>query len=459
MKEFKILAPTAILGYGFPVDSFERGMEKKPDLIAVDAGSVDPGPYYLGAGKSFTDRAAVKRDLKFMLKAAKKHKVPVSIGSAGGAGGKQHLDWNVDIIEEILKEEDLQLKVVVINSQLDKEFLVDKLAQGDIDPLLPAKEISKEDILKSTNIVGQMGIEPFDKAIEMGADVIIAGRAYDPAVFAAHPIKLGYDPGLAMHMGKILECASIAASPGSGRDAMLGTLGEDYFILEPMNEQRSCTTDSVAAHSLYEKTNPFILPGPGGTLNLKETTYEQLDDRRVKVLGSKFELSKEYTIKLEGAASVGKRTISIAGTRDPIMINQIDEIIEEVKDQVKDNFQDGGYQYTLNFHIYGKNGVMGQLEPTQNPNSHELGLVIDVVAKTKEVADTICSFTRSTMLHYGYENRKATAGNLAFPYSPSDIHAGDVYQFTIHHLLKNIDPQGLFETCWLKDYVKGDKNE
>ncbi|WP_350342604.1 acyclic terpene utilization AtuA family protein [Proteinivorax tanatarense] len=455
MKEFKILAPTAILGYGFPVESFKKGMDKSPDLIAVDAGSVDPGPYYLGAGKSFTDRTAVKRDLRFMLKAAKKQNIPVSIGSAGGAGGKEHLDWNVEIIEEILAEEKLDLKVVVINSQLDKSYLVDKLEKNDIVPLFPAKEINAEIIKESTNIVGQMGVEPFIKAIDMGADVIVAGRAYDPAVFAAHPIKLGYDSGLAMHMGKILECASIAASPGSGRDAMLGTLGEDYFILEPMNDQRSCTTDSVAAHSLYEKTNPFLLPGPGGTLNLKETTYQQLDDRRVKVKGSRFEPADEYTIKLEGAASVGKRTISIAGTRDPIMIKQIDDIIKEVELQVKDNFQDGNYEYTLNFHVYGKNGVMGALEPNLTPTSHELGLVIDVVAQTKEVADTICSFTRSTMLHYGYENRKATAGNLAFPYSPSDIYAGDVYQFTIQHLLKNIDPENLFDTRRLQDYKKG----
>ncbi len=51
---FKVLSPTAILGYGFPEKSFRRGIEKKPDLIAVDAGSTDPGPHYLGIGKSFT---------------------------------------------------------------------------------------------------------------------------------------------------------------------------------------------------------------------------------------------------------------------------------------------------------------------------------------------------------------------------------------------------------------------
>jgi hypothetical protein len=43
-RTFKILSPTAILGYGFPEESFRKAMEESPDLIAVDAGSSDPGP-------------------------------------------------------------------------------------------------------------------------------------------------------------------------------------------------------------------------------------------------------------------------------------------------------------------------------------------------------------------------------------------------------------------------------
>ncbi|SHK03906.1 Protein of unknown function [Anaerobranca californiensis DSM 14826] len=451
MKEFKVLAPTAILGYGFPEKSFNEALEKNPDLIAVDAGSVDPGPYYLGSGKSFTDRNAVKRDLEYILKGAKAKKIPVSIGSAGGSGAKSHLDWTVEIIEEIMMENNLNFKVVIINSQFDKDFLLQNF--NKITPLFPTPPLTEEDLLQSTNIVGQMGIEPFIKAFQMGADVVVAGRAYDPAVFAALPIMKGYDPALALHMGKILECASIAATPGSGRDCMLGTLGEDYFILEPFGN-RKCTTDSVAAHSLYEKSNPYILPGPGGVLDLTETTYEQYDERRVKVKGSKFIPSEKYTIKLEGAKLIGKRTISIAGVRDPIMINQIDEILKDVKAQVDDNFKGKDFDYNIHFHIYGKNGVMGNLEPL-NLLAHELGIIIDVVAKDKVVADTICSFVRSTLLHFGYPNRKATAGNLAFPYSPSDIYVGDVYSFSIHHLLEDIDPVEIFTISYLEDYQRG----
>jgi hypothetical protein len=46
-RPFRVVATTAILGYGFPETSFHKAMSAGPvDLIAVDAGSIDPGPYY-----------------------------------------------------------------------------------------------------------------------------------------------------------------------------------------------------------------------------------------------------------------------------------------------------------------------------------------------------------------------------------------------------------------------------
>ena len=75
----------------------------------------------------------------------------------------------------------------------------------------------------------------------MGADVILGGRSYDPSLFAALAIKNGFDKALALHMGKILECAAIAALPGSRSDSMFGYLQQDGFILEPLSPLRKCT--------------------------------------------------------------------------------------------------------------------------------------------------------------------------------------------------------------------------
>ena len=100
-RAFRILAPTAILGYGFPLASLTNGLERNPDLIAVDAGSTDPGPYYLGAGKSFTDRLSVQRDLTALVKAAVGRGIPLVVGTAGGSGAAPHMAWCRDIVEQI----------------------------------------------------------------------------------------------------------------------------------------------------------------------------------------------------------------------------------------------------------------------------------------------------------------------------------------------------------------------
>lgn len=445
MKQLRVLSPTAILGYGFPMSSFEEGMKRKPHVIAVDAGSTDPGPYYLGAGKSFTDRNSVKRDLEIMIPAALEAGIPVIIGTAGGSGGHPHVDLTMDIIREIAQQRGLSFKVAVINSEFDKDFVKENLRNGNISPLFPAKELSEDDVENSVRIVAQMGEEPFIEALNNGAQVILAGRSYDPSVFASLAVKEGFDKGLAIHMGKILECAAIAALPGSGSDSMFGYLNEDNFVLEPLSPNRKCTTLSIAAHTLYEKSNPYILPGPGGAINLHNTKFEQIEDNKVRVSGSKFVPTDEYFVKLEGVRRVGYRTISCAGVADPIMISKIDEITKSVKERVEDNFASYGIKdFFLDFKIYGKNGVMGMFDDKGATPGNELMIIIEAVADTQEQADTICGFARSTMLHFGYEGRIATAGNLAFPFSPSDAKMGEVYEFNVYHLMKVDDPTTLF---------------
>ena len=455
MEEMRILSPTAILGYGFPMESFKEGMKRKPHVIAVDAGSTDPGPYYLGAGKSFTDKNSVKRDLAIMIPAAIEAGIPVIIGTAGGSGGRPHVDLTIEIVKEIAKEQSLTFKLAVIQSEFDKEFVKEKIRKGDISPLFPAKEISEADVEESVRIVAQMGEEPFIKALEGGANVILAGRSYDPSVFSALAIKEGFDKGLAIHLGKILECAAIAASPGSGSDCMFGYLRKDGFVLEPLSPIRKCTTLSVAAHTLYEKTNPYILPGPGGAINLHESSFTQIADNMVEVKGSKFVPTEEYFVKLEGVRRVGFRTISCAASKDPVMISQIDKIVESVKERVKNNFEHYGItDFFLDFKIYGKNGVMAMFPNLEQQVSHELMIIIEAVAPTQDQADTICGFARSTMLHYGYEGRISTAGNLAFPFSPSDCKVGEVFEFNVYHLMRVDDPAELFPVNYIQ-FTKG----
>ena len=444
MKPFKVLSPTAILGYGFPEASFLMGMEEEPDLIAVDAGSTDPGPYYLGSGKSFTDRVGVKRDLRYMITHGIKNKIPVVIGSAGGSGALPHVDWCRSIIEEIAFEEKLSFSMGIAYADIEKRDVIEAINAGKVTALDDLPMPTPDEVNACPYVVAQMGFEPVCELLKEGVDVVLLGRAYDPVCFAALPIMKGYDAALAIHMGKIIECAAIAATPGSGADAVMGTLYDDYFVLKALNPIRKFTELSTAAHSLYEKSDPYHLPGPGGVLDLTNVSFKELATGEVEVRGTKLIPTIPYRIKLEGSSPVGFRTISIAGTHDPIMIASLDNILAEVKARVDDLLAKESVSAKVFFHVYGKHGVMGGLEKGIYPDPHEAGIVIEVLAPTQGDADTVCSITRSTLLHYGYEGRIATAGNLAFPFSPSDIRMGEAYQFTLYHLM-DADPSAPFK--------------
>lgn len=437
-RVFKVLSPTAILGYGFPLESFENGMKENPDLIAVDGGSTDPGPHYLGSGKSFTNTAAVKRDLTIMITAGLKARIPLVVGTCGGSGAKPHLAWCAQIVRDIAQEQRLSFKMGLISGDIHPETVKIALKNNRISPLDHNIVLTEQVIDKAAHIVAQMGIEPFIKAHEQGCDVILAGRAYDPSAFAAMAVMKGFDTGLALHMGKILECAAIAASPGSGSDCVLGILESDGFVLKPLSSERIFTPMSVAAHSLYEKADPYHLHGPGGSLNLEHCSFTELENGMVRIKGTVFEPSDKPAVKLEGATLAGFRTITMAGTRDPVLINMIDTVLEKVKKKIQSFFPEMDIENRLHVHIYGARGVMGDLEP-ETKTSHELGLLIEALGKTQDQADTICSLFRSTLLHYGYDGRISTAGNLAFPFSPSDISAGEVYRFSIYHLMEISD--------------------
>lgn len=443
-KTFKVLSPTAILGYGFPDGAFLAGMDMNPDTVAVDGGSVDPGPYYLGSGKSFTDKASVKRDLRRILLSAVPRHVPVVVGTGGGSGARTHLEWCRDIVMEIARENGLSFRLGIVYADIERDIVARALTEGRMEPAGGAPPLTMEDVDNSINIVAQMGMEPIIKAHEENCDVIIAGRAYDPAPFAALAVLQGYPAGLALHMGKILECAAIAADPGSGTDPALGILDTEGFTLVPLSSERRFTPESVAAHSLYEKSDPYKLPGPGGELLLDKAEFSDAGEGRTRVKGSRFRKSRDYTVKVEGSAITGYRTACVAGARDPLMIGIIDDVLDTVKRHTMSVAESERLEGVVHFHVYGKDAVMGHLEPVRKTSSHELGIVVEAVGTDQETADTLCGVARSKLLHYGYPGRISTAGNLAFPFSPSDIPIGAVYRFSIYHIMQIRDHQSLF---------------
>jgi hypothetical protein len=438
----RILGASGQLGYGVPTPAFAAGLDRDPHMIGCDMGSIDIGPYYLGSGELATAPASTARDLRKVLIGALKRKIPLIIGSAGSAGANPHLEQTLALVRQIAHEEGLSFRLAIIRADIDRSALKSAVRRQGVSPIDGMPALDESEVDAASNVVGQMGMRAFQKALAAGVDVIIAGRACDTAIFAALPAMLGFPVGPAMHMAKIIECASLCCVPG-GRDTILATLDHEGFVLESMAPQRCATPGSVAAHSLYEQSDPFTVYEPEGRLDLRRATYAAVDDRRTRVVGADWEPANVYRVKIEGARRVGERAVLLCGTADPRFIEHHQRLLEEVEGVVRELVCEGAIEdYVLSWRVYGVNGV--RMTPTKGAPAPEAFIMAECIAPTKERASEVVRTTKQYLLHHGYEGRLCTGGNVAFPFTPPELSAGPVFRFNIYHLMQTENLDALF---------------
>lgn len=434
-QPIRILSASGQLGYGVPESAFNAGLERAPHFIGADMGSIDPGPYYLGSGQLATSDAMTRNDLATLLRGARRLDVPLIIGTAGTAGAAPHLDKTLAMVRDIARTEGMHFRLGSIRADMPRDVVKDAVRRGRVTALGAIPALTEEDVDRATHLVGQMGVEAFQRALTGGADVIIAGRACDTAVFAAIPAMLGYPMGLAMHMAKIIECTSICTTPG-GRDALLGTLEADGFVVDSMNPIRNATPMSVAAHSLYEQGDPYRVYEPEGTLHVDTARYEAVDAHRCRVSGARWESASRHTVKIEGATRVGERAVLIAGCADPRAIASMHDILKAVEKTVRE-LTAGTVKvpFEIYHRVYGIDAVVAWPQPSASL-PREVCIMVECIAENAEAAKSVATVFKQFLLHHGFPGRISTGGNLAFPFTPPEIMAGTAYRFSAYHVME-----------------------
>ncbi|MEV5414318.1 acyclic terpene utilization AtuA family protein [Thermopolyspora sp. NPDC052614] len=444
-KEVKVLTPSGMLGAGFPAETVDRGIALGADVIALDGGSTDSGPYYLGSGRPKTTAAAVARDLRILLRAAAGAGIPLIVGSCGTSGTDSGVDWVAAITAQVLREEGLNLRVARVYSEQTAAALKERLNEGRIHPLPPMGDLDAATLDDCTHIVGMMGHEPIAAALRAGADVVLAGRATDTALAATYPLMKGMPPGPVWHASKIVECGGqCTTNPRAG--GVLATIDHGGFTIEPLDPAVACTPTSVAAHMLYETVNPFRMREPAGTLDVTDAAYTALDDRRVRVEGSRFEFAEQYTIKLEGARVTGYETMSFSAIRDPHILARIDTWIalmhEVLADRVRQTLNLDPSAYAVDLRPYGHNAVLGTIDPSSAP-PREVGVMMLVNAPDQATATAIAKIANPLMLHLPTPDMDHLP-SLAFATSPAETERGPAYEFVLNHVVDIDDPTELF---------------
>src|SRR5690349_1446228 len=164
--EIRILTPSGMLGYGFPVDHFKMGLALRPHAITIDSGSTDSGPQKLGLGEMTCSREAYVKDLEVLLEGQREARVPLLVSSAGGDGTNLHVDVFRDLIAGIAQRRGWRLKLARIYSDIDKAHIAKELKAGRIEPLGPVPPLDQREVDAATVVVAQIGAEPFVKALD-----------------------------------------------------------------------------------------------------------------------------------------------------------------------------------------------------------------------------------------------------------------------------------------------------
>ena len=438
-----------VVGCGFVEASLRRGLDHDVAFIGVDAGSTDPGPRYLAGEQGIFGRASYVRDLRGLLLAARSADIPLLIGSAAGSGNNWSVDYFATLIQEIAKSEGLTFTLAKIYADQEPEAILSYLDAGRVRPLAAAPPYDADAVRRSQRIVAVMGVEPFQAALEAGADVVVAGRATDTAIYAAIPLARGIDPAVAWHAAKIAECGTSAAEPRGRMDVLLLTLGSDSFTVEPLRDEIRCTPMSVAAVQLHEVANPIEMIEPGWITDLSDVRYTPASDRRVHAAGA-VARQVENTNKLEGVEFAGYQSMFLCGVRDPTIIESLDAWMNTLQSDIRTRCAEvlgvaAMENCRITVRVYGRDGVLGDREPLRNDLPHEVALVVDVVASEDAATRTIIE-----IVEYAYQHGKSPRwrghGTLAYPFSQRIFHIGPVYAFNVHHVVCEPDPHALFAT-------------
>lgn len=444
-KAVSVVVPAGMLGAGVSAEQIERGLAQGAVAIALDAGSTDSGPSCLATGISKISRDAVRRDLEILLRTGLRHGVPILIGSCGTAGTDAGVDWTRDIAIEIAREQGLAFRMALIYSEQSAERLHAKLDADQILALEPAGPLTHAEIDTCRHVVALLGPEPFVAAVTAGADLILAGRTTDTAILAAVPLLRGAGPGPSWHAAKTAECGGLCTVNPRGGGVMI-TVDRDSFVVEPLNPDNRCTIPSVSAHMLYENSDPFHLTEPGGKLDVTEAVYEAIDDRRVRVAGSRFH-PMPYTMKLEGARSGPFQTLMIVGIEDPAVLADLEGFLGRMHLRLTEVLR-ATYPDETDFHLslrpYGWNAVSGRPVPA-GYIPREIGLMLVVTARSQALATSMARTVNPLFFHFPL-HPGIPLPSYGFPFSPAEIERGQVHEFVLNHVVRVATPDELVRT-------------
>jgi hypothetical protein len=213
--------------------------------------------------------------------------------------------------------------------------VLDACKQGDL-PILEFAGSIKQLGNRIVSANAYLGAEPMAEALSAGADVVITGRASDPALFLApmiHAFGWAMDDwnilGKGTVAGHLLECAGqitggYFADPGykdvEGLARLgfpIGEVGEDgsLVVTKVLGSGGAVTAQTCKEQLLYEVHDPMRYLQPDVTADFSQVEVEEIAPDRVRITGGRG-TARTDTLKVSVGyvdSFIGEGQISYAG--------------------------------------------------------------------------------------------------------------------------------------------------
>ena len=359
------------------------------------------------------------------------------------------MEQTLEVVLEVAREQGDAPRIAVIYSEQSAEDLKARAAAGQVTPLPPAAPLTGRELDACTHIVGLLGPEPYIAAVAAGADIVLGGRTTDTAVLAAVPLMLGADVAAAWHAAKIAECGGLCTVNPTSPGVMM-SIDRLGFTIEPLSADNRCTPETVSAHMLYENSDPFRLVEPGGVLDVADAEYVAVDERRVRVTGSRWE-RRPYSMKLEGAGGGPFQTIMLVGIEDPAVLTDVDSFVLRMERALRERVArtlGQGAAIDLSLRPYGWNAVSGRTVDAGTAPPREIGLMFVATAPTQAMATEAARICNPLFFHFP-AREGSELPSYAFPFSPAEIERGQVFEFHLNHVVHTASPFELVRTRWI----------
>lgn len=250
-----------------------------------------------------------------------------------------------------------------------------------------------------------MGSEGIVEALDGGADIVIAGRVTDSALFvgsAMHHLGWTYDqPDLvasAITVGHVMECAAGCTGGMSSRFAEMPRMGEVGFPIGHINQDGSAVVTklsgsggrvdefTVKEHLVYEIGDPNAYLTPDGVADFTKPRLAQDGPDRVAITGSAGAQRPDTLKLLVGYADgwIGEGILMFPWPRALGRARKAEETLRE-------RFVQMGLKASMiSFDYIGVNMLHGPAAPwPQTDDLNEVGLRVTVRTETRDEADKV----------------------------------------------------------------------